>query len=249
MAMINGYPIVPRREMKLYTLDHSPYSTRVRAQIRHKGLPIEFVNPPQLRSEFIKSTFPLGQLPVLRLADGELLGESTVILNYLEDIFPDCPLRGDSALDKARANMMVRWSDNHLAPIVVPIIRSAITQGPNAVKAAINTVLDELLKLNNLITSQPHYRSRDLHIGDICAVVSLSFMQAVFELCHNKSLFDEFPELVSWWRYNLSASEALSFSVGEMLEAIVGWLPVAEALQAYPDDGLITDLLQQDDTV
>ena len=58
MAMINGYTIVPRREMKLYTLDHSPYSTRVRAQIRHKGLPIEFVNPPQLRSEFIKSTFP-----------------------------------------------------------------------------------------------------------------------------------------------------------------------------------------------
>ena len=69
--------------MKLYTLDHSPYSTRVRAQVRHKNLPIEFVCPRELRNEALKTTFPLGQLPVLQLDDGELLAESTVILNYL----------------------------------------------------------------------------------------------------------------------------------------------------------------------
>lgn len=233
--------------MKLYTLDHSPYSTRVRVQIRHKGLPIEFVEPPQLRSEFIKSTFPLGQLPVLRLADGELLGESTVILNYLEEIFPDFPLRGDSALDKARANMMVRWSDTHLAPIVAPMLRKAATQGPDAVQMSITTVRDELVKLNNLITKQPDYHHREIHIGDICAVVSLSFVQAVFELCHSSSLCGEFPELVGWWRHNLSTCEALSFSVDEMLGSITGWLPVPGALQAYPADGLIASLLQRED--
>ena len=54
--------------MKLYTLDHSPYSTRVRVQIRHKGLPIEFVNPPQLRSEYIDIISPPGQLLGLNLA-------------------------------------------------------------------------------------------------------------------------------------------------------------------------------------
>jgi hypothetical protein len=82
MVMIKGYPMAPRREMKLYTLDRSPYSTRVRAQIRHKGLPIEFVNPPQLRSECIESISPLGQLRGLNLATDRianlLLQEDTV---------------------------------------------------------------------------------------------------------------------------------------------------------------------------
>ena len=87
--------------MRLYTLDHSPYSTRVRTQIRHKHLPIKFVRPPELRSKILKNTFPLGQLPVLELDDGELLGESTVILNYLhqqEDGFAAVHDKSDPAL-------------------------------------------------------------------------------------------------------------------------------------------------------
>ena len=68
MVIIKGFPMAPRREMKLYTLDRSTYSTRVRAQIRHKGLPIEFDNPPQLCSEYIDIISPPGQLLGLNLA-------------------------------------------------------------------------------------------------------------------------------------------------------------------------------------
>lgn len=228
--------------MRLYTLDHSPYSTRVRTQIRHKHLPIKFVRPPELRSKILKNTFPLGQLPVLELDDGELLGESTVILNYLEELFPDYPLRGQSAVEKARANMLVRWSDTHLAPTLAPVIRAAVISDCTAVEAFTESVRKELRKFDHLIVSQSDYRNRDLHIGDICAVVSLSYMQAIFELCNSRSLFDEFPLVVNWWLFSLQRNSALWQSVNEMLLAIVDWLPVAGKLTTYPDQGLLRRL-------
>lgn len=225
--------------MKLYTLNHSPYSTRVRAQIRYKGLPIEFVCPPELRTKALKNTFPLGQLPVLQIDGGELLGESTVILNYLEEVFPQRPLRGESALDKARANMMVRWSDTHLASVITPIIRRATLGGATVFDESADSVRDQLKKFNHLIVSQPNYRERDVYIGDICAVVSLSYIQAVYELCSHTSLFDDFPVVVDWWQHNLKRNPSLLESVNEMLLAIVGWLPVAGKLEAYPEQGLL----------
>lgn len=230
------------REMKLYTLDHSPYSTRVRAQVRHKGLAVEFVCPPELRTDALKSTFPLGQLPVLQLDGGELLAESTVILNYLEEMFPQNALRGESALEKARANMFVRWSDTHLAPVMAPIVRAAALSGTRAVDVAADSVRIELNKLNRLIMSQPDCRGRDMHIGDICAAVSLSFLQAVFELCSNKSLFDEFPIIVDWWHFSLQRNPTLLQSVNEMLVGITGWLPVPGRADTYPDQGLLSRL-------
>jgi len=229
--------------MKLYTLDHSLYSTRVRAQVRHKGLAIEFVCPRELRSEALKATFPLGQLPVLQLGDGELLAESTVILNYLEEMFPQNPLRGESALDKARANMFVRWSDTHLAPVITPMIRDATLLGTRAVDGAADSVRQELHKLNRLIISQADCGGRDTHIGDICATVSLSFLQAVFELCTSKSLFDEFPVVVDWWHQSLWRNPALLQSVDEMIVGIEAWLPVPGRLETYPDQGLLSRLM------
>ncbi|MGY8850404.1 MAG: glutathione S-transferase family protein [Pseudomonadales bacterium] len=228
--------------MKLYTLDHSPYSTRVRAQVRHKNLPIEFVCPRELRNEALKTTFPLGQLPVLQLDDGELLAESTVILNYLEEMFPQYPLRGKTALDKARANMFVRWSDTHLAPVMTPIIREAALSGTRSIDGAVDSVRKELHKLDRLIISQPDCRGRDMHIGDICATVSLSFLQAVFELCSSKSLFDEFPVIEDWWKHSLQRNLALLQSVDEMLVGIAGWLPIPGRLDAYPAQGLLSRL-------
>lgn len=230
--------------MKLYTLNYSPYSTSVRAQIRHKALPIEFVCPPVLRTEALKNTFPLGQLPVLQIDGGELLGEPKVIFNFLEEVFPQSPLRGESALDKARANIMVRWSDTHLAPVITPIIRRATLAGASVFNESADSVRDQLKKFNYLIVSQPDYRERDVHIGDICGAISLSYIQGVYELCSHRSLFDDFPLVVDWWHHNLKRNPSLLESVNEMLLAITDWLPVAGKLDVYPEQGLLSCLTE-----
>lgn len=186
--------------MKLYSLDHSPYSTRIRAQIRHKNLPIACVNPPQLKSALLNNIFPFGQLPVLSLDDGELLGESTVIMNYLEEVYSQDALRGDSAIEKARANMMVRWSDTHLGPLIRDVLSS---DSAALIGSAEPQMIAELRKFDGLIERQLDYRQRDIHIGDFCAVISIAYTQALFELCAGSSLLDQFPRLTAWWHFSL----------------------------------------------
>ena len=225
--------------MKLYSLDYSPYSTRIRAQIRHKSLPITCVSPPQLRSAQLNNIFPFGQLPVLSLDDGELLGESTVIMNYLEEVFSQGSLRGDSAIEKARANMMVRWSDTHLGPLIRDLLSS---NGAISIGSVEPQVVAELGKFDALIERQLDYRQREIHIGDFCAVISIAYTQALFELCAATSPMDQFSRLTEWWQFSLKRNSALNESVIEMLGAIVGWLPIAGHQQRYLDGGLLAML-------
>jgi glutathione S-transferase len=225
--------------MKLYSLDYSPYSTRIRAQIRHKKLPISCVNPSQLKSAQLNNMFPLGQLPVLCLDDGELLAESTVIMNYLEEIFPQHSLRGESAVEKARANMMVRWSDTHLGPLVRDVLcsdRAAL------IGTAEIPVIAELGKIDSLIAGQSDYHQREIHIGDFCAVISITFTQALFELCASTSLLGKFPRLLAWWQFSLQRNLALNESVVEMVDAIKEWLPISGCRRSYLDGGLLANL-------
>ena len=225
--------------MKLYSLDYSPYSTRIRAQIRHKKLPISCVNPSQLKSAQLNNMFPLGQLPVLCLDDGELLAESTVIMNYLEEIFSQHSLRGESAVEKARANMMVRWSDTHLGPLVRDVLcadRAAL------IGSAEILVIAELGKIDSLIAGQSDYHQREIHIGDFCAVISITFTQALFELCASTSLLDKFPQLLAWWQFSLQRNLALNESVVEMVDAIKEWLPIPGCRRSYLDGGLLANL-------
>ncbi len=225
--------------MELYSLDHSPYSTRIRAQIRHKRLPITCVSPPQLKSAQLNNIFPFGQLPVLSLDDGELLGESTVIMNYLEEVYSQRCLRGESAIEKARANMMVRWSDTHLGPLIRDVLSS---DSPVSIGSIEPQVIAELRKFDALIERQLDYRQRDIHIGDFCAVISIAYTQALFELCAGTSQMDQFPRLIEWWQFSLKRNTALNEAVIEMLEAIVGWLPIAGHQQHYLDGGLLAML-------
>lgn len=60
---------------------------------------------------------PSGQVPVL-VHDGHVLVESTVISEYLEDVFPDVPLRPVDPLRAAAARVMVKYVDDHVMPSV-----------------------------------------------------------------------------------------------------------------------------------
>ena len=109
--------------MKLYSLKLSHYSARVRIALNFKGLHAEEIAPPVggmaqgLRSaEFLAvNPNPMGRVPCLATDDGLSLGESTVILEYLEDVFPSPPLMPASAEDRARVRLAIRVGEFYVA--------------------------------------------------------------------------------------------------------------------------------------
>ena len=108
--------------MKLYSGPLSLFSRKVEIALREKGLAFEREMVPfsQERGYVPKhpdvlAANPKGQVPVL--VDGDLrLFDSTVILEYLEDAYPDPPLYPIGAADRARCRMLELMADEVLLP-------------------------------------------------------------------------------------------------------------------------------------
>ncbi|HEY0820155.1 MAG TPA: glutathione S-transferase family protein [Rhizobacter sp.] len=99
--------------MKLYNAAlPAPNPRRVRIFLAEKGLslPLEDVSIRERahKSPEFRQKNSLGQLPVLALDDGTHLSESVSICRYLEELHPEPPLFGRSALERANVDMWIR---------------------------------------------------------------------------------------------------------------------------------------------
>jgi len=100
--------------MKLYSADLSPYSARVRMQIYAKGITdIEFELPEHWGMPQFRERFPIGRVPVLDI-DGDMIPESEVIAEYLEEIYPEPSLLGATPRETAHIRVLARLADVHL---------------------------------------------------------------------------------------------------------------------------------------
>jgi len=95
--------------IEFYDNDMSVCAQKVRLVLAEKGVgyerhPLNLRAGDQLRPEYLKLN-PKGVVPTI-VHDGKPVIESTVIIAYLEDVFPEPSLKPDSALERAR---MLEW--------------------------------------------------------------------------------------------------------------------------------------------
>jgi glutathione S-transferase len=110
--------------LELYHAGLSQASVKVRTTLKEKGLAYKshYLRIPEgehLSPELLAIN-PDGQLPAL-VHDREVITETSVINEYLDDAFPDPPLRPASPIERAR---MRRWSqivDEHLFHAIATI--------------------------------------------------------------------------------------------------------------------------------
>src|ERR1700678_1861356 len=100
--------------MKLYSADLSPYSARIRMQIYAKGITdIVFELPEHWGMPKFRERFPIGRVPVLDI-DGDLMPESEVIAEYLEEVYPEPSLLGATPRETAFIRTLARLGDIHV---------------------------------------------------------------------------------------------------------------------------------------
>ena len=103
--------------MKLYVFPVAPNPTRIRlylAEKREAGaefdieeITVNLQEQEQRSAEHLERN-PLAKLPVLEIEDGVFLTESLAIIEYLEELSPDPPMIGATALDRARTRELER---------------------------------------------------------------------------------------------------------------------------------------------
>jgi glutathione S-transferase len=90
----------------------APNPRRVRIYLAEKGLSVamqslSIVAGEHKDAEFI-AKYPPGQLPVLALDDGRMIGESVAICRYFEALHPEPPLFGADPVSVAEIDMWIR---------------------------------------------------------------------------------------------------------------------------------------------
>ena len=108
--------------MTVLVYDHplSPYAQKVKIALAEKGIEFETRLPDAIGSgntpgEFMRAS-PRGEVPALVDGDVEIF-DSTIILEYIEDRWPDPALLPEDPAERARARMIEDVMDTHFEAI------------------------------------------------------------------------------------------------------------------------------------
>lgn len=107
--------------LELYHSGHSTCSQKVRICLAEKGLDwvsheLHFSSGDHLTPEYLKLN-PNGVVPTL-VHDGEPVIESSVIVEYLDELYPEPRLVPDAPLDRARLRSWMRYMEEVPTPAV-----------------------------------------------------------------------------------------------------------------------------------
>jgi glutathione S-transferase len=164
--------------MRLYSEHNSPFSAPVRMAIYAKGLEIEIEPPPGgLLSARFHAINPLGTIPCLILDSGVPLPESAAILEYLEDKFPNPPLRPESAEARAHVRLLQRIAE---LQITTPLIELARLDGRASSDPTFATWLTRLIR--GLSSLQIYVKDEGLAAGPHLTLADCQLAPALFLL-------------------------------------------------------------------
>lgn len=212
--------------MKLYQLNLSPYTARVRLICYAKGLDIEFAEPPGFRTDAYKAVNPVGKIPALELDDGTVLPESEVICEYLEDRFPEPPLRPTDPLVAAKARLLARMVDLYVVPAMAPLFGQL-----QAAEKDQQIIADGISNARTAFGYLEHYIGQDgfaaggaLSHADGALIGGLFFATSLLPLFGLAEPLAETPKLAAYWQaiQKDTIGARLIGELGEALKAAMG---------------------------
>ncbi|QBY04548.1 glutathione S-transferase family protein [Thalassotalea sp. HSM 43] len=212
--------------MRLLSSDFSPYSTRVRIQIRKKSLPIDICAPePALRTPEFLNKYPLGKIPVLELDDGRHLAESWTIMQYLEQVYPEVSLSSDDAFSVAQMSQIGRYADLHLGPSLFPMFRAVLLSLELNIDDEVAAIKAELNKGDRLLAGQDLNRS--VNIADIALATTMFFTLETPKLFNIKNLLADYDNLNAWWQW-VQKDADVALGIDEMNRAFKGFVAASK---------------------
>ena len=191
--------------MKLISIALSPYAARVRIAIHAKGLPVEIVAPPadwRTSAEFRKLN-PLVRIPVLLLDDGTALAESGVIVEYLEDAYPEVPLRPRSPKEAARVRFVTQVAEQYVMSAIMPLfgLFDAKTPDEAAIKAQLAKLEGVMKQLNGLLQPGAYAVGDRLTMADTWLTPLRYMLEGLVSFSGRKEILDErYPAIHGGYR-------------------------------------------------
>lgn len=190
--------------MKLYGSIGSPYVARVVLAAVAKGLDLPVTAPPGggIKSDEFKLINPLGKMPAIE-DQGRHLIESMVILEYLDDAYPQKPLLPANAMDRAQVRLLGRLCDSYFLPQFNPLFRNLkpATRNSADVDVAVAAMRKSIGEIEHYAhASGPFLAGGTLSQAD-CALAPMVQMGFIVLAVYGVTdLLVAVPRLSRWWQ-------------------------------------------------
>ncbi len=188
--------------MKLYSGDLSPYSARVRMQIYAKGITdIALERPADFGMPSFRRTNPIGRIPVLDI-DGDLMPESEVIAEYLEEIYPEPSMLGTTPRETAHIRTIARLGDIYIMNNMFMLAAQgrASTRDQGIVDLLGGQVVRNIGALDRMIGGDGFACCGRLTMADCALVPALFMVENVLPTTGMGNPLPEHPNVAAYWR-------------------------------------------------
>jgi glutathione S-transferase len=184
--------------LKLCGFRLSNYHNKVRIALLEKGVPFEEdaeVKPSQEAAYLALS--PMGKVPYVQI-DGARFCESEVILEYLEDAYPQRPLLPKDPLERAKVRELVTVIELHME-LVARRLYAGLFAGAPISDGTKQSVEKELAKgiraFKALARFDPFVAGKELTVADCAAAVHLPIISLATKSAYGRDLLDDVPQV------------------------------------------------------
>ena len=205
--------------LTLHGFAYSNYHNIVKHALMHKGIAftehVVYPNSPELLA-----VNPTGKAPAMTTEQGTHLSETNVLVDYLEDAYPQVPLYPADAENRARARQLMKVSELYLdlpARRLLPVVlRKA--QLSDDVKQEVRLTLDRGTRsLNALASFSPYVLGEELSLADIYLRYALAIPKMVGPDLLGWDVREEVDGLADWAR--LMADSDISRKIDADMQA------------------------------
>ncbi|KAM4607662.1 glutathione S-transferase omega-1-like [Polymixia lowei] len=185
---------VPKDHIRLYSMRFCPFAQRARLVLHAKGIKHDTVNINlKDKPDWFLEKNPLGLVPTLETPNGQVIYESPITCDYLDEVYPEKKLLPSDPFEKAQQKMMLE----HFSKITpyfykIPMGR----RNGEDVSTLEGELKEKLAKLNeDLVIKKTKFFAGD-------SITMIDYMMwpwferlEIFELKH---CLDETPVLKKW---------------------------------------------------
>ncbi|XP_039478846.1 glutathione S-transferase omega-1-like [Oreochromis aureus] len=185
---------VPKGYIRVYSMRFCPFAQRARLVLKAKGIKHEIINVHLAdKPEWYLKKNPFGIVPTLETPAGEVIYESPITCEYLDEVYPEKQLLPSSPFAKAQQRMMLEYFSKMIGYFYRILSGRKNGQDVSGLEAELK---EKLSKLNeDLVNKKTKFFGGD-------SITMIDYMMwpwferlEVFELQH---CLDGTPELKMW---------------------------------------------------
>jgi len=185
--------------LKLHGFSVSNYANMVKQCLLEKSIEFELVDARPNQEESFLAISPMGKVPCLEAANGFLV-ETSVILDYLDDAYPEPPMYPSQAFERAKAREVMRVTELYIELVARRHLAATYFGGERSEEAYAEVrpqVEKGLRALGQLASFDPYVMGSEFGIADIFVYYSIQLASQILKRVYDWDIMAENPGLAA----------------------------------------------------